>query len=184
MLVTIALAVVGVLAVVLIVVLILAALQPDSFRVERKANVKADPGKLFPCVNDFHNWAAWSPFEKLDPNMKKTFGGAGSGKGAVYEWSGNNKAGAGRMEIIEASAPVNAGAGKVTIKLDFLKPFEGHNTSEFTMSPKGDSTEVTWAVYGASPFMAKIMHVFISMDRLMGKDFETGLANLKAVAEK
>jgi hypothetical protein len=179
MLVTILLAVVGVLALVLVVILILAALQPDSFRVERKATVKSDPEKVFPCINDFHNWAAWSPFEKLDPNMQKTFSGAGSGKGAVYEWNGNNKAGTGRMEILESSAP-----NKVTIKLDFLKPFEGHNTSEFTMSPRGDSTEVTWAMYGSSPFMAKIMHVFISMDKMMGKDFETGLANLKAVAEK
>jgi len=179
MLETIALAVVGVLAVVVVVVLILAALQPDSFRVERKAIVKADPGKVFPCINDFHNWAAWSPFEKLDPNMKKTFSGAGSGKGAVYEWNGNNKAGTGRMEILESSVP-----NKIRIKLDFLKPFEGHNTSEFTMSPKGDSTEVTWAMFGHSAFPAKIMHVFVSMDKLMGKDFETGLANLKAVAEK
>jgi hypothetical protein len=179
MLVTMALAGVGVIAIVLAVVLILAALQPDSFRVERKATVKADPGKVFPCINDFHNWAAWSPFEKLDPNMQKTFSGAGSGKGAVYEWNGNNKAGTGRMEILESSAP-----NKITIKLDFLKPFEGHNTSEFTMSPKGDSTEVTWAMFGHSPFMAKIMHVFVSMDKLMGRDFESGLANLTAVAEK
>jgi len=176
---TITLAVVGVVAVVLIVVLILAALQPDNFRVERKATVKADPGKVFPCINDFHNWETWSPFEKLDPNMQKTFSGAGSGSGAVYEWKGNSKAGMGRMEILESLAP-----NKITIKLDFLKPFEGHNTSEFTMSPKGDSTEVTWAMFGNSPFMAKIMHVFISMDKMMGKDFETGLTNLKAVAEK
>lgn len=179
MLVTIALAVVAVLAVVAAVVLILAASKPDSFRVERKATVKADPGKVFPCINDFHNWAAWSPFEKIDPNMRKTFSGAANGKGAVYEWSGNNKAGTGRMEILESSAP-----SKVTIKLDFLKPFEGHNTSEFTMSPKGDSTEVTWAMHGPSAFMMKVMHVFVSMDKMMGKDFEEGLANLKAVAEK
>jgi hypothetical protein len=173
------LAVVGVLAVVPIVVLILAALQPNSFRVERKATVKAEAEKVFPCINDFHNWVAWSPFEKLDPNMKKTFSGAGSGKGAVYEWNGNSKAGMGRMEILESTMP-----SKVRIKLDFLKPFEGHNTSEFTISPAGDSTEVTWAGYGPSPFMAKIMHVFISMDKMMGKDFETGLTNLKAIAEK
>ncbi len=179
MLVTIALAVVGVLVVVVAVILILAAMKPDSFRMERKTIVKADPGRVFPCINDFHNWAAWSPFEKLDPNMQKTFSGAGSGKGAVYEWNGNSKAGTGRMEILESSAP-----NKITIKLDFLKPFEGHNTSEFTMSPKGDSTEVTWAMSGHSPFMAKIMHVFVSMDQLMGKDFESGLANLKVVAEK
>ena len=176
---TIALAVVSVLAVVVVVVLLLAAMKPDSFRVERKATVKADPGKVFPCINDFHNWAAWSPYEKLDPTMQKTFSGAGSGKGAVYDWKGNDKAGTGRMEILESSAP-----SKITIKLDFLKPFEGHNTSEFTMSPRRDSTEVTWAMQGPSPFMMKVMHVFINMDKMLGKDFEAGLANLKAVAER
>jgi uncharacterized protein YndB with AHSA1/START domain len=176
---TIALAVAAVVAVVVVVVLILAAMKPDSFRVERRATVKADPGKVFLCINDFHNWAAWSPYEKLDPAMQKTFSGAVSGKGAIYEWKGNDKAGTGRMEILESSAPK-----KITIKLDFLKPFEGHNTSEFTMSPKGDSTEVTWAMQGPSPFMMKIMHVFINMDKMLGKDFEAGLANLKAVAER
>ena len=175
---TIALAVAGVIAVGLVIVLILAALQPDNFRMERKTMVKADSGRVFPCINDFHNWAAWSPFEKIDPNMKKTFSGAGSGKGAVYEWNGNNKAGTGRMEIVESTP------NRITIKLDFLKPFEGHNTSEFTMSPKGDSTEVTWAMFGHSQFTARIMHVFVSMDKLMGKEFESGLADLKAVAEK
>jgi carbon monoxide dehydrogenase subunit G len=176
---TIALAGVAVLAIVVVVVLILAASKPDSFRVERKATVKTDPGHVFQCINDFHNWAEWSPFEKIDPNMKKTFSGAASGKGAVYEWKGNNKAGTGRMEILESSAPT-----KITIRLDFLKPFEGHNTSEFTMVPKGDSTEVTWAMHGPSAFMMKVMHVFVSMDKMMGKDFEAGLANMKAVAER
>jgi len=179
MFVTIALAVGAVLAVVVATVLILAASKPDIFVVQRTATIRADSGKVFPCINDFHNWAAWSPYEKIDPTMKKTFSGASSGKGAVYEWKGNNKAGTGRMEILESSAPT-----KVTIKLDFLKPFEGHNTSEFTMSPKGDSTEVTWAMQGPLAFMMKVMHVFISMDKLLGKDFEEGLANLKAIAER
>jgi carbon monoxide dehydrogenase subunit G len=176
---TIALAVMAVIAVVAAVVLILAASKPDTFVVQRTATIKADPEKVFPCINDFHNWAAWSPFEKIDPNMQKTFSGAASGKGAIYEWKGNNKAGTGRMEIRESSAP-----NKVTIKLDFLKPFEGHNTSEFTMLPKGDATEVTWAMHGPSAFMMRVMNVFVSMDKMLGKDFEVGLANLKAVAEK
>ena len=176
---TIALAVLAVLAVVVAIVLVLAASKPDSFRVERRTTVAADPGKVFLSINDFHNWAAWSPFEKLDPNMQKSFSGAASGKGAIYEWNGNSKAGTGRMEILESSAP-----NKVVIKLDFLKPFEGHNTSEFTVSPKGESTEVSWAMYGHSAFMMKVMHVFISMDKMMGKDFESGLASLKAVAER
>jgi hypothetical protein len=111
--------------------------------------------------------------------MKETFSGAASGKGSVYEWSGNNKVGQGRMEIIDTSVP-----NRVAIKLDFLKPFEGHNTAEFTMNPKGDSTEVTWAMYGPQPFMSKLMCIFINMDKMLGADFEKGLSNLKAIAEK
>lgn len=179
MFVTVALAVLAVVAVVLVIVLILAALKPDTFRVERTTIIKADPSNIFLRINDFHNWVAWSPYEKLDPTMKKTFSGAASGKGAVYEWNGNNKAGTGRMEILESSAP-----SKIVIKLDFLTPFEGHNTSEFTMLPKGDSTQVTWAMHGPSPFMMKIMGVFMNMDKMLGNDFEAGLANLKAVAER
>jgi len=179
MFVMIAIAVGAVIAVVLIVVLLLAASKPDTFIIQRTATVKAAPGKVFPSINDFHNWAAWSPYEKLDPSMKKTFSGAASGKGAIYEWEGNSKAGKGRMEIVDSSVP-----NKITIKLDFLKPFEGHNTSEFTMSPRGDSTEITWSMHGPTPFMMKVMHVFVNMDKMLGKDFETGLANLKAVTER
>ena len=175
----IALGVVAVIVIALVIIITMAASKPDTFRVERTATIKADPGKVFSSINDFHNWTAWSPFEKLDPNMQTTFTGAPSGKGAVYEWKGNSKAGAGRMEILESTAP-----SKIVIKLDFLKPFEGHNTSEFTMSPRGNTTEVSWAVYGPSPFMMKIMHVFMNMDQMMGKDFETGLASLKTVSER
>jgi hypothetical protein len=175
----IALGVVAVIVVVLVIILIMAASKPDVFRVERTATIKADPGKVFSFVNDFHNWVAWSPYEKLDPNMQKHFSGSASGKGAVYEWKGNKKAGEGRMAILESTTP-----SKILIKLDFLRPFEGHNTSEFTMSPRGNTTEVSWAVYGPSPFMMKIMHVFMNMDQMMGKDFEAGLANLKALSER
>jgi len=175
----IALVVVAVLVVIAAVVLILAASKPDTFVVRRTATIKATPQNVFSFINDFHKWAAWSPYEKLDPNMQKTFSGAASGKGAIYEWKGNDKAGTGRMEILESSMPNN-----ITIKLDFLKPFEGHNTSEFTLSPKGDSTEVMWAMQGPSPFMLKVMHVFINMDKMLGKDFEVGLGNLKGVAER
>ncbi len=111
--------------------------------------------------------------------MKRTYGGAEKGKGAVYEWEGNKKIGKGRMEITEANPP-----GKVTIKLDFLKPFEGHNTAEFTMQPKGNATEVTWAMYGPNRFLSKLFHVFMNMDNLIGKQFAQGLANLKGIAEK
>ncbi|MGQ0810689.1 MAG: SRPBCC family protein [Nitrospiraceae bacterium] len=172
--------IIAIVVVVLIAALLIyAATKPDTFRVQRATTIKAPPEKIFPLINDFHSWGAWSPYEKLDPAMKRTYSGAAHGKGAVYEWESNGKAGKGRMEIAEASPP-----SKVTINLDFMKPFEAHNTAEFTLEPKGDSTNVTWAMYGPSPYMAKVIHIFFSMDSMVGKDFETGLANLKTVAEK
>ena len=111
--------------------------------------------------------------------MKRTYSGAASGKGAVYAWDGNRNVGSGRMEILDASAPA-----KIVIKLDFFTPFEGHNTAEFTMLPQGDATNLTWLMHGPAPFMAKIMHVFMNIDRMVGKDFEIGLANLKRLTEK
>ena len=168
-------------AVVVIVagILIYAVTKPDSFTVRRSIDIKAPAAKLFAMIDDLHAWATWSPYEKKDPAMKRTFSGSQSGKGAVYEWDGNNTIGKGRMEIIATAPP-----SKVKIKLDFFKPFEGHNTAEFTMEPKGDQTVVTWAMYGPSSFVFKVMGVFMSMDNMIGKDFEAGLANLKALAEK
>jgi uncharacterized protein YndB with AHSA1/START domain len=160
-------------------VLIYAATRPDTFRVQRTTSIKAPPEKIFPLINDFHNFGAWSPYEKKDPNMKRTLSGATHGKGAVYDWEGDYNVGKGRMEITETSPP-----SRVTIKLDFVKPFETHNIVEFTLEPQGDSTSVTWAMHGPSPYVAKVMHVFFDMDSMVGKDFETGLANLKAIAEK
>jgi uncharacterized protein YndB with AHSA1/START domain len=160
-------------------VLGLAMTKPDNFRIERAATIKAPPEKIFAVINDFHNWTSWSPWEKLDPTMKRTHSGAASGKGAIYEWEGNSKVGAGRMEILDTTAP-----SKIAIKLDFIKPFEGHNTAEYTLVPQGEMTNVTWAMYGPTPFISKLMQVFISFDKMVGKDFEAGLANLKAVAEK
>ena len=165
--------------VLLAAVLGLAASKPDTFRVERATNIKAPPEKVFTLISDFHNWGAWSPWEKMDPAMTRAHSGAASGKGAVYEWEGNSKVGKGRMEITDTAPP-----SKVTIKLDFLKPFEAHNTAEYTLEPKGDATRLTWAMYGPSPFLSKVMQVFVSMDSMVGKDFETGLANLKSIAEK
>ena len=153
--------------------------KPNTFSVQRTMNIKAPPDKIFPLIDDFHSWGAWSPWEKVDPTMKRTHSGAADGKGAVYEWDGNSKVGTGRMEITAVSPP-----SKVTIKLDFLKPMEGHNFAEFTLEPQGDSTNVTWAMHGPAPFLSKVMQVFISMDSLIGKDFETGLTNLKTIAEK
>jgi uncharacterized protein YndB with AHSA1/START domain len=155
-----------------------AATRPDTFRVQRSQSMQTPPDRIFELIDDFHKWASWSPYEKLDPAMKKTFSGARSGKGAVYMWAGNSKAGEGRMEILD-TVP----ASKTTIKLDFLKPFEGHNTAEFTLDARGGATEVTWAMYGPQPYMFKLMSVFFSMDKMVGKAFSAGLVNLKAIAE-
>lgn len=169
------------LAVVVLVaaVLLFAATRPDSFRVQRSTSIKAPAEKIFPLIADFHAWGAWSPWEKLDPTMKRTHSGAPSGKGAVYAWDGNNEVGAGRMEIAEVSTP-----SRLSIKLDFSRPMEGHNTAEFTLVPKGDASEVTWAMFGPNPYLSKLIGLFLDMDKMIGKDFETGLTNLKALAEK
>jgi hypothetical protein len=164
-------------AVLLAVILISAAMKPGTFRVQRTRIIHAGPRQIVPFIEDFHAWRSWSPYEKLDPDMKKALSGAAKGKGAVYAWEGNGKAGAGRMEIIDAST------SQVRIKLDFIKPFATHNVAEFTLEPKSGSTNVTWTMYGPSPFLAKVATTFCSMDRLVGRDFETGLANLKTVAE-
>jgi hypothetical protein len=170
--------------IVIVVIVLVAAVvaiamtKPDSFRVERRTSIKSSSNKIFPLIDDFHNWSSWSPWERMDPAMRRTHSGAASGKGAIYEWEGNSKVGKGRMEILEASP------SKVIIKLDFLKPFEGHNVAEFTFEPQSDSTSVTWAMYGPAPFFSKVMQVFMSMDKMIVKDFDSGLANLKAIAEK
>jgi uncharacterized protein YndB with AHSA1/START domain len=172
--------IIGIVTVVLIAgVLIFATTKPDTFRVQRAASIKAPPEKVFALLNDFNRWGAWSPWEKKDPAMKRTFGATTSGKGAVYAWEGNKDVGQGRMEIAESVAP-----SKVALNLDFVKPFEAHNLVEFTLEPKGDATNVTWAMQGDTPYFAKIIHVFVNMDKMVGNDFETGLANLKAIAEQ
>ncbi len=160
-------------------VLLFAATKPDTFRVERSASIKATPEKIFAILNDFKQWGAWSPWEKKDPAMKRNFGATTSGKGATYGWEGNKDVGAGSMTITE-STPFS----KLAINLDFLKPFEAHNVAEFTLTAQGDTTLVTWAMHGPANYMTKIIHVFMNMDKMVGPDFEAGLANLKAVAEK
>jgi hypothetical protein len=159
-------------------VLAFAATKPDSFRIERATRIEASPEKIFPLINDFRSWGYWSPYEKLDPIMKRTYSGPANGNGAVYEWEGNNQAGQGRMEIMDSYPP-----STIAIKLDFIKPFEGHNTAEFTLEARGDSTNVTWAMYGSDPYIAKVMTIFFSRDRMVGAQFETGLANLKTIVE-
>jgi uncharacterized protein YndB with AHSA1/START domain len=165
-------------AVVLMGLLGFAATRPGSFQIHRSIAIQAPPTRLFDLIADFRNWSLWSPYEKYDPAMKKSMTGAPSGKGAVYAWAGNSKAGEGRMEILDA-----APASHVSIKLDFLKPFEGHNTAEFTLEPQGSATRVTWAMFGPQNFMLKLMSIFVNMDSMIGKDFEEGLRNMKAAAE-
>jgi hypothetical protein len=168
-----------VLAIAIAIILIVAAIKPNAFSIQRATIVKAAPERIFPLINDFHQWGTWSPYENKDPAMKRSYSGAASGQGAVYAWEGNKNVGSGRMEILQATAP-----SKIVIKLDFFAPFEGHNTAEFTMLPQGDATNVTWLMHGPLPFMGKVMHVFINMDRMVGKDFEAGLINLKRLTEK
>lgn len=171
--------VVGVIAVAVGAVLLWAATRPDSFRIERSIHIKASPDKVHALINNFDAWANWSPWEKKDPAMKRTRSGPPQGVGSVYAWDGNNKVGQGRMEIAESSAP-----RLVRIKLDFIAPFAASNTAEFTLTPQGDGTQVTWVMYGPSPYLSKLMSLVFSMDKIVGPDFEAGLASLKALAEK
>jgi len=160
-------------------VLIAAATKPDTFRVQRATSIKAPPEKIFALINDFHSWGSWSPYERLDPTMKRTYTGRANGKGSVYEWEGNRNVGKGRVEITDTTPPSN-----VTIKLDMVKPFEAHNIVEFTLEAKGNSTNAKWAMDGQNSYMAKVMSLLFSMDSMVGGQFEEGLANLKTVAEK
>lgn len=167
-----------ILALLIAAVLIYAATKPDSFRVERSATIKASPEKISAYLTDFKQWTAWSPWEGKDLAMKRTYSGSVSGKGAVYGWEGNKNVGTGRMEILDVQPQ------KVTIKLDFLAPFEAHNTAEYVMEPQGDSTKLTWAMFGPANYMSKVMTTVMSMEKMVGPDFEAGLAKLKAAAEK
>ena len=167
-----------VLVVIVAVLLIVAARQSDYFRVERSISVSALPAAVFAQVNDFHKWEAWSPWAKLDPAMKETYDGAPSGVGASYSWTGNSKVGTGRMTLTE-SRPFE----QIKIRLEFLKPFAATNTAEFTFKPDGNQTIVTWSMFGKSNYFCKLMGLFMSMDKMIGTQFEKGLADLKATAE-
>jgi uncharacterized protein YndB with AHSA1/START domain len=156
-----------------------ATTKPNTFSVVRKTQIKASPDKVFAVINDFHLWVKWSPWEKMDLTMQKTFTGAQAGVGAVYEWDGNKKVGKGRMEILESVS-----FEKIVIKLDFFAPFEAHNTAHFTLAQQDDITDVTWEMFGPNPLISKIMSTFFDFDSLIGKDFEAGLAALKVEAEK
>jgi uncharacterized protein YndB with AHSA1/START domain len=168
-----------VIAVLLAALLIYAATRPDTFRIERSIGIQATPEKVFALINDLRAWSRWSPWERKDPGMQRSFSGPDSGQGAAYGWEGNKNVGTGRMEIVEASPP-----SRIVIKLDFMKPFEAHNTVEFSVQPQGTATQVTWAMFGPMPYLSKLMTTFFSMDKMCGKDFEAGLAQLKVAAEQ
>jgi hypothetical protein len=170
--------VVAVVVVAILAALILAATKPDSFRVQRSVDIKAPPERIFALVNDLPSHGAWSPWEKKDSAMARTYSGPTSGKGAVYEWDGNKNIGKGRMEITESSP-----SSRVVFKLDFFAPFEAHNVAEIALDASGNSTNVTWAIYGPNKYLSKVMSLFFSVDKMIGREFETGLANLKSLTE-
>ena len=168
-----------IIAIIVIAILAIAAMRPNEFSLVRSADFAASPDKIFAQLNDFKNWANWSPWEAMDPNLQRNYSGAASGKGAKYAWVGNKKVGEGNMEITR-SVPDTS----IELNLNFLKPFKASNVTEFTLVPKGDTTKLIWEMRGPSPLMMKIMHLFMNMDKMVGKDFERGLANLKSVVEK
>ncbi len=159
--------------------LVVASTRPDSFRIERTILVKATPEAPYALVQDLHRWTEWSPWEGVDPAMKRTYGGPATGVGASYGWEGTAKVGSGRMEIIEAVP-----GAKLVLKLDFFTPMEAHNTAEFTFVREGGGTRVTWAMFGPSPFLSKLIGLVFNMDRMVGGMFEKGLASLKDRCER
>ncbi|SDS60090.1 SRPBCC family protein [Opitutus sp. GAS368] len=160
------------------VILVVAAFQPAEFRITRSVTIAAPAAVIFPEVNDFHRWAAWSPWEKLDPAMKRTFEGPAAGVGAAYAWEGNSDVGAGKMTIAE-SRPAEV----IRIKLEFFKPMPGLCPTEFTFRPEGAGTNVTWTMSGTKNYGSKVFCLFMNMDKMVGGDFEKGLATLKTNSE-
>ena len=163
---------------IIVIFLIIVAFLPGDFRIERSTAISAPPPVVFDLVNDFHKWTAWSPWDKLDPNLVRTYAGSPSGAGAIYSWAGNNKVGEGRMTLMDSQP-----SSLIRIKLEFLKPFQATNTAEFAFVPQGSQTRVTWSMTGTKNFILKLFGLFMSMDKLVGKDFEKGLAQMKASAE-
>jgi hypothetical protein len=166
------------LAVIVLLLVVIIAMQPSDFRVARGTTVSAPPSAVFAQVNDFHKWEAWNPWGKIDPAMKQAYEGAPAGTGAVYTWTGNNEVGQGRMTITE-SRPSEL----IRVKLEFFKPFAATNTAEFTFKPEGNQTGVRWSMFGEKNSMAKAVHLFMNMDKMIGGQFEKGLSSMKAVAE-
>ena len=174
---SIAIIILAVITLAVLLVLGLAARRPDTFTLRRQRTIAATPETIAAHVNDFHKWQAWSPWETIDPTMQRSFSGAAAGIGAGYAWTGTGKAGEGRMTIT-AVTPAATG-----IVLEFVRPFPAKNEVEFSYAPQADGTLVTWTMSGRTPFIGKIMHSLFDMDKMVGKDFETGLSNLKALSE-
>lgn len=159
-------------------VVAVASTKPATFSLERSLVIGAPAAVVYENLEDFHRWSQWSPWEKLDPQLTRTFSGEPKGKGAVYDWSGNKEAGRGRMTMQDTRAPE-----LVDIRLQFFEPFEGDNRTLFTLAPAGEGTQVTWNMSGPNSFMGKVISVFADMDKMVGKDFERGLQNLKQISE-
>jgi uncharacterized protein YndB with AHSA1/START domain len=150
----------------------------NEFEVVRDATIPAPRATVFDLLVDFHRWREWSPWEDIDPELRRTYSGAQSGVGAVYEWDGNRKVGAGRMEITSADAP-----SRLQLALQFLKPFKSSNTTTFELDERDGRTHVTWRMVGPKTFMTRFMGIFMSMDKMVGRDFEKGLARLADAAK-
>jgi uncharacterized protein YndB with AHSA1/START domain len=168
-----------VIAVLIAGVFIFASTKPETFTIQRATTIAAPPAKIFALLNDFHNWSRWEPQDKEDPTIKRTFSGSSSGEGAVSDWSGSGTTGTGQMTITKSVPSTN-----VAIMVHWVKPFQAYNLNVFTLEPQGATTRVTWAMQGSNVFVMKVMSLFMNMDRFMGRHFETGLANLKAAAER
>lgn len=165
-------------AIAIIALLAYAATRPSSFRLQRSISIDATSETIAPFIADFHKWQSWSPWEGLDPNLKRSFSGSATGRGAIYAYDGDKKVGAGRMEILESSPQ------RILVQLDFIRPFKANNKAEFSLTPSGETTTVTWAMFGPQPFMNKLMSIFLNFDKMIGPDFERGLAKLKDLAER
>jgi hypothetical protein len=163
---------------VIVGVIFAAALQPDEFALSRSTDIAASPADIFPRLNDFHRWEDWSPWAKLDPNMQVSYEGPSVGEGSVYKWSGASEVGEGKMTLLK-SQPLEL----VRIQLDFLKPMEASNITEFSLAPVGQGTRVTWTMTGKNDFIGKVFCLFMSMEKMVGPDFEKGLAQLKTTVE-
>jgi polyketide cyclase/dehydrase/lipid transport protein len=172
------LGIVVMLVVLIAVCLVLIMMQPAHYQVERSATINAPAPAVFTLVNDFHKWDSWSPWAKLDPTMKQSYDGAPAGSGAMYSWAGNSQVGEGKMTIVESHP-----SDLVKIKLEFIKPFAATNATDFTFTPSGNSTNVKWTMSGDNNFVGKAFSLFMNMDKMIGADFEKGLAKMKTVAE-